>query len=202
MLRWFSVSPSSSKIAQICRVKYGLQSNQKNDIQLGYERCLVLTTPQKPEWTVLPHLKLNYQKYEPSMNWLWLSFWKMKEAEHLSFPTFSSCFIYSLYSLRTMKHILHHVRMIPLFWHSGIGINNLKQKNVLSATRLFSHIYFHDLFNRAGFSSHCAAVCMRFRSSWKKQAEEPKKQELTTQKWEKKSEKEIWRMPEERIYTM
>lgn len=41
----------------MCEVKYGLQSNEKNDLQLGCERCFALTTPQRPEWSGLPHLK-------------------------------------------------------------------------------------------------------------------------------------------------
>lgn len=75
----------------------------------------MLTTPQRPEWTGLPHLKSNSHRYEPSMNGLWLSFWKMKEAEHLSFPAFNFFFIYSLLSPGTMMHILHIWESFPSF---------------------------------------------------------------------------------------
>lgn len=83
-----------------------------------------------------------------------------------------------------MRHILHYLEIILFFWGSESGINNLQWRNVLSSIRAFSQNEFCDLSKQAGLSSQCAAVYMRFLSSWNNRLRNP-----TNRGWIHKSKK-------------
>lgn len=127
---------------------------------MGYERFLVQITLQRYEWIVLSLLKSNDHRYETYTNRLQLSFWKMKEVEHLSFSVFSLDFFFFHLLLPFSNYAFSELmKIIPLFCGFGIEINNLKQKKcVVSNFQNEVHDFFFLLF----FFFPCCAFCQSY----------------------------------------